>query len=216
MCCIGCMVWFEGRQRNSERGSAECELEFLARVYGRGRYEFSDGNRHGATSSSGTDPVVCRCAIECGKRRHLNADLEQHRYERLYRERRLDGRASHLGYDNSWSLDDWSDLYTGLHGGRWHGDTLGHHHDCSAESDAYLHIITAKRGERRDSTLTWNTTNATSCTASGSWTGTKELRELKHRRADGQRELHADVHGAGGSVSQTAAVAVTAAPPTLN
>ena len=151
MRCVRCVVRFESRQRNPDRGSADCELEFLARVYGGGRYEFCDGNRHGATSGGGgTDPVVCRFAIECGERWHLHADLEQHRCERLYRQRRLDGRASRLGYDNSRALDDCSDLYIGLHGHRWHGDTLGHHHDCAKCPDADSRGITAECCQRRE------------------------------------------------------------------
>ncbi len=148
--CIRCVVWFESRQRNSERGPADCELEFLARVYGCGRHELGDGNHHGAAGRSSTDPVLCCFSIECGQRWHRDADLEQHWCERLHRERRLDRCATHLRYDNGRSFDDRSDLYIGVHRDWRHGDTLGQHHRCRAESDAYLLSITAECGERRE------------------------------------------------------------------
>ena len=48
------------------------------------------------------------------------------------------------------------------------------------------------------SQLTWSATNATSCTASGGWTGTKGNDRLaEHRRTGCQRELYADVFGRG-------------------
>ena len=149
MRCIRCVVRFESRQRNSKRGSTDCELEFLARVYRDRRYEFCHGNRHGA-AGCGTDLVVCRFTIECDQRWHFNTDLEQHWCERLYRERRLDRRASCLGCDNGGAVDDRSDLYIGVHRRRRHGDTLDHNHDCSAESDADLHGIAVERGRRRE------------------------------------------------------------------
>jgi len=196
--CVRCVVRFESSQRNPDRRSADCQLEFLARVYGGGRYEFRDGNRHGATSGGGggTDPVVRRFAIECGQRGHLHADLEQHRCERLYRQRRLDGRASRLGYDNSRSLDDCCDLYIGLHRYRWHGDTLGHHHDRAKCPDADSRGITAERRQRREFDTDVERDQRDGLYGVGIVERDQSnLGNSNNRRADGQRELHADVHG---------------------
>jgi hypothetical protein len=66
------------------------------------------------------------------------------------------------------------------------------------------------------SQLTWSSTNATSCTASGAWTGT---RATSGTLTTGALTLNASYTlsctGAGGSASQTAAVTVSAAAPTL-
>jgi hypothetical protein len=66
------------------------------------------------------------------------------------------------------------------------------------------------------SQLTWAATNATSCTASGSWTGTKATSGTQTTGAlSANASYTLSCTGPGGSASQTAAVTVTAAPPTL-
>jgi trimeric autotransporter adhesin len=66
------------------------------------------------------------------------------------------------------------------------------------------------------SMLTWSTTNATSCTASGSWTATKATSGSQTTGAlTANASYTLTCTGAGGSVSKTAGVTVTAAPPTL-
>ena len=149
--CIRCVVRFESCQRNCQRGSAECEREFLARVYRSRWYEFCDSNRPGAAGRSGTDPVICRFAVECDQRWHLHTELEYHGSDELHRKWGLDGCSSGLGYDNGRAADDRSDVYLGLHRRRWHGDTLGDHHDCSAEHpNADVNGITVECGERHE------------------------------------------------------------------
>ena len=64
------------------------------------------------------------------------------------------------------------------------------------------------------STLTWSSTNATSCTASGGWSGTKATSGSQSTgalTANGNFTLTCT--GAGGSANASAAVTVTAAPP---
>ncbi len=67
------------------------------------------------------------------------------------------------------------------------------------------------------SQLTWSTTNATSCTASGGWSGTKATSGSQSTGALAANTSYTlACSGAGGSVTQTASVAVTAAAgPTL-
>ena len=67
------------------------------------------------------------------------------------------------------------------------------------------------------SQLTWSTTNATSCIASGGWTGTKATTGSQSTGALAANTSYTlTCSGAGGSVAQTASIAVTATPtPTL-
>ena len=66
------------------------------------------------------------------------------------------------------------------------------------------------------SQLTWSTTNATSCTATGAWTGTLATSGTQSTGAlTANASYTLTCSGSGGSVSQTAAVTVSAAPPTL-
>jgi Fibronectin type III domain len=66
-------------------------------------------------------------------------------------------------------------------------------------------------------TLTWSATNATACTASGAWSGSKAV-----SGSQGTAALSADASyqltctGAGGSATHTATVSVTHAIPTVN
>ncbi len=63
------------------------------------------------------------------------------------------------------------------------------------------------------SQLTWSATNATSCSASGSWTGTKATSGTQSTGAlSGNGTYTLTCAGAGGSVSQTATVSVLPAP----
>jgi hypothetical protein len=65
------------------------------------------------------------------------------------------------------------------------------------------------------STLTWSSTHATSCTASGAWSGTQPtsgtLRETPS--ASGSSMFALSCSGAGGTASASATLTVTAAPP---
>ena len=66
------------------------------------------------------------------------------------------------------------------------------------------------------SSLTWSTTNATSCAASGDWAGTKATSGTQSTGALGSIRTYnytLSCNGAGGSTSQTAAVTVSATPP---
>ena len=67
------------------------------------------------------------------------------------------------------------------------------------------------------STLTWSSTNATSCTASGDWSGSKATSGTQGTGAlTGSKSYTLACSGAGGTVSKTATVTVTAAPvPTV-
>ena len=66
------------------------------------------------------------------------------------------------------------------------------------------------------SQLTWAATNAASCTASGSWSGTKATSGTQSTGAlTANSSYTLTCTGSGGSVAQTAAVTVTAAAPTL-
>ncbi|MHB8710434.1 MAG: fibronectin type III domain-containing protein [Minisyncoccota bacterium] len=65
------------------------------------------------------------------------------------------------------------------------------------------------------STLAWSSTNATSCTASGSWTGTKATsgsQTLTNLTTTGTYTLSCT--GTGGTTTQSATITVTAAPDT--
>lgn len=66
-------------------------------------------------------------------------------------------------------------------------------------------------------TLTWAATNATSCTASGAWSGTKSTSGSQASGAlntTGTQTFSMTCIGTGGSVTQSAAVSVTATTPT--
>jgi hypothetical protein len=63
-------------------------------------------------------------------------------------------------------------------------------------------------------TLTWTSTNATSCTASGGWTGSKATSGSQSTGAlTSTATFTLQCTGAGGSISKSATVTVTAAPP---
>jgi trimeric autotransporter adhesin len=65
-------------------------------------------------------------------------------------------------------------------------------------------------------TLTWSTTNATSCTASGAWTGTKATSGSQSTGAlNANAGFTLSCTGAGGSASQGATVTVTTPAPTV-
>jgi hypothetical protein len=67
------------------------------------------------------------------------------------------------------------------------------------------------------STLTWSSTNATSCTASGAWSGTKTTSGITTvtGAAIGTQVYHLSCTGSGGSGSNSATLTVTAAAPTV-
>jgi chitodextrinase len=64
------------------------------------------------------------------------------------------------------------------------------------------------------STLSWSTTNATSCTASGGWSGSKGVSGSQSVSPSSTTTYTLSCSGAGGSVTQSAIVTVTAAPDT--
>src|SRR6185503_6026539 len=64
------------------------------------------------------------------------------------------------------------------------------------------------------STLTWSSTNATTCTASGGWSDTKATSGSQSTGAVTTNSSYAlTCTGAGGSASASASVAVTTPPP---
>ena len=66
------------------------------------------------------------------------------------------------------------------------------------------------------STLTWSATHATACTAQGSWSGSKAVSGTQSTGAlTANQSYGLTCTGPGGSASQTAAVSVTAAAPTV-
>jgi hypothetical protein len=65
-------------------------------------------------------------------------------------------------------------------------------------------------------TLSWSSTNATSCTASGGWTGTKATSGSETRSSlTANATFTLACTGAGGSVTQSASVTVASGPPTV-
>jgi hypothetical protein len=66
--------------------------------------------------------------------------------------------------------------------------------------------------------ITWNSTDATACTASGSWSGSKALTgsESTGTLSEGTYTYSLSCNGAGGSASKSATLRVTAAPPPGN
>jgi len=65
-------------------------------------------------------------------------------------------------------------------------------------------------------TLSWSSTNATSCTASGGWTGTKATSGSETRSSlTTNTTFTLACTGAGGSVTQSASVTVASGPPTV-
>jgi hypothetical protein len=67
------------------------------------------------------------------------------------------------------------------------------------------------------STLNWSATQATSCTASGDWTGSKVINGSQSTGAlAGTSTYTLTCAGAGGSASQSATVSVTASAPTVS
>jgi hypothetical protein len=63
--------------------------------------------------------------------------------------------------------------------------------------------------------ISWSTTNATSCTGSGDWTGSQALSGAKNTGALTTDEVFAlTCTGPGGTASQSATVTVASAPPT--
>jgi hypothetical protein len=63
--------------------------------------------------------------------------------------------------------------------------------------------------------ISWSTTNATSCTGSGDWTGNQALSGAKNTGALSSDEVFAlTCTGPGGTASQSATVTVATAPPT--
>ncbi len=219
--CVASGAWSGSKAASGTLtvGPLTANSSFSAGVYGNRWYEFRDGNRHGATDGR-TDPVAYRFAIERDQRWHLHADLEQHRCKRLYRERRLDGRASRLGYEK-W-LTTVGPLTTGATytlACTGAGGTVTRSATITIAAPSPTLIFTASPlsvASGASSTLTWSATNATSCTGSGSWTGTKATSGTQTTGAlTASASYMLTCTGGGGSVSQTAAVTVTAAPPTL-
>ena len=67
------------------------------------------------------------------------------------------------------------------------------------------------------STLTWSSTNATACTASNGWTGTKPTRGSYTTVAlSAATKFTLTCSGTGGSASQSATISVAAAPPSVS
>jgi hypothetical protein len=62
----------------------------------------------------------------------------------------------------------------------------------------------------KSSTLSWSSSNATSCTASGAWSGSKSLSGQQSVSPASNKNYTLTCTGAGGSVTRTASVAVTA------
>lgn len=75
--------------------------------------------------------------------------------------------------------------------------------------------LTITRGA--SSTLTWSSTNATSCTASGEWTGSKATSgtQAVTPSSTGSKTYSLSCTGAGGTTSQSVTVQVNAPAPTL-
>ncbi len=65
-----------------------------------------------------------------------------------------------------------------------------------------------------NSTLNWTSRNATSCTASGSWSGTKSTTGSSTISPTTTRSYALSCRGTGGSISRSVTVTVTAAAPT--
>jgi hypothetical protein len=65
----------------------------------------------------------------------------------------------------------------------------------------------------QSSTLTWSSTNATSCTASGGWTGTKAISGTQSVSPNTTTTYTLTCTGAGGSASQSATVTATDTTP---
>jgi len=65
------------------------------------------------------------------------------------------------------------------------------------------------------STLTWSSTDASSCTASGGWSGTKAASGVLAVMPSATASYSLSCTGAGGSAQASATVTVSAAPPTL-
>ncbi|MCR4330445.1 MAG: carbohydrate-binding protein [Patescibacteria group bacterium] len=63
------------------------------------------------------------------------------------------------------------------------------------------------------STLTWSTTNATSCTASGGWSGTKATNSTSSITPDQTTTYTLACTGTGGSVTKSVTVSVATTPP---
>ena len=64
-----------------------------------------------------------------------------------------------------------------------------------------------------DITLTWSSTNATSCTASGNWDGSKELQDQKiYFTSVGEKSLTLECTGAGGSNSASVSIIISYKP----
>jgi hypothetical protein len=70
-----------------------------------------------------------------------------------------------------------------------------------------LGTTTVIKGQSSD--LTWTTTNASSCTASGGWTGTKAINGIETMTPTASATYTLSCTGAGGSVSKSVAVSVT-------
>ncbi|MBL8157953.1 lamin tail domain-containing protein [bacterium] len=71
----------------------------------------------------------------------------------------------------------------------------------------------AEIGEGESSTLSWSTTNATSCTASGGWSGGKNTSGSQSVSPDEDTTYTLNCSGAGGSVSKSVTVSVDEEEP---
>ncbi len=72
--------------------------------------------------------------------------------------------------------------------------------------------------EGEDATLSWSTTNATSCTASGGWSGAKNVSGEEKVSPENTTTYTLSCTGAGGSVAKSVTITVTPAPemPTVD
>ena len=202
------------------RARPDRQLDLHADLHGGRRLGRPVGHRYGDTANA-ADGGTDRDADDGGQRRQLDAQLVVHQRDELHRIGWLDWwqNAQRLGSADEPNAVDV--LHAELLGCWWYGvaDGDGQCHAGVAGTDAVAVGEPNAIVQGNSATLNWTSSNATSCTASGDWTGGKVLSGSQSTGTLTAVRTHSYTlswSGAGGSVSQTATVAVGSLPvPTV-